>query len=159
MKNWVKNINSIDWWIGIVVVGIIINLLAAYLKLPIDRILSVVSKWWATRTEIKSKERDERIDRLSSSNKEQLFALVQALHVRVRSIMMIILGFIFMFTSLAIKLYKYTEGNWEDYLISVPVYIVSLIFIMAGLRDYLEVIGSRNEIYEARNRLPNKIVK
>ena len=86
-----------------VIIGIDINVASAYVKGPCDRILSASSKWWATRTEAQRKARDERIALLRTSKDEQTFALIQALHVRVRSIMMIVVGFVLLVTALTFR--------------------------------------------------------
>src|SRR5258708_31110019 len=86
MDAFMKDVSSVNWWIGVVIVGILINLLSAYLKNPADKVLSGISKWWATRTEKQRKERNLRIQKLIDSPDEQIFALIEALHVRVRGV-------------------------------------------------------------------------
>lgn len=56
MDEIVKNISSGSWWIGVVIVGISLNLLSAYLKAPIDRLLSAVFERWRARS-LESKRR------------------------------------------------------------------------------------------------------
>jgi len=147
MKAWFQNLNSLDWWIGVVAVGIVINLVSAYLKGPCDRLLSAVSKRWATRTEAQRKARDERIARLRASRDEQTFALIQALHVRVRSVMMILLGWVLMVTSLLLQKEPPTEHMT---LVRLILMLASLLPMMLGFRDWSDVMRRRNEIYEAR---------
>jgi hypothetical protein len=95
MDAFIKDLGFLNWWIGVVIVGIIINLLSAYLKSPTDKILSGFSKWWATRTEKERKARTLRIQKLIDNPDEQIFALIEALHVRVRAVFFALIAGIF----------------------------------------------------------------
>lgn len=50
-----NNLGSAAWWISVVVVGILLNLISSYFRDYIDKFLSRVSGWWANRTDEKRK--------------------------------------------------------------------------------------------------------
>jgi hypothetical protein len=50
-----KDLTSFHWWMGVVIVGILINLISDYLKPRADKLLSSMSTWYGTRTESLSK--------------------------------------------------------------------------------------------------------
>jgi hypothetical protein len=54
-----------EWWITVVVAGVVINILAAYLKPRLDQIGGWFSRSWTSRTKRRAHERQVRIDRLA----------------------------------------------------------------------------------------------
>jgi hypothetical protein len=147
MNNTWFDISSLGWWIGVVLVGLAINLASAYLRSPFDSLLSAISKRWSTRTEVQRKMRAERIAILRASKEEQAFALLEALHIRVRSLLMILIGWIVLAMSTMLK-HDVSSGH-----VAVGILIlkyISLGPIIFGMNDWTDVIRRRGEIYDAR---------
>jgi hypothetical protein len=48
MNEFLVNLTSVNWWLGVVAVSLIVNLISAYAKPPLDRLLS---KWSDQRKE------------------------------------------------------------------------------------------------------------
>ena len=92
MEEMFKNIASPAWWMGVVIVGILINLAAAYLKPRLDQAASFVSLRWATRTEEQRRQRLERIKRLRGNVNEQLFASFDGLRVGIWALILLVLA-------------------------------------------------------------------
>jgi len=44
MKAWLQNLSTLEWWLGVVVVGIAINLVSAYLKRPFDKVFNRIAR-------------------------------------------------------------------------------------------------------------------
>lgn len=72
MTDFFNNITSISWWIGVVVVGILVNIAGMYLKSPIDRCLSSISTKYQTRSKAKKAERELKIRNLVGNKHEQI---------------------------------------------------------------------------------------
>jgi len=51
MTEVVNNLSSAGWWISVVIVGLLINLVSAYIKAPIDSLGSKLSSAWRSRSE------------------------------------------------------------------------------------------------------------
>jgi hypothetical protein len=51
MTELINNLSSVSWWIGVVIVGVLINLVSAYIKSPIDKLGSKLSSAWRNRSE------------------------------------------------------------------------------------------------------------
>jgi hypothetical protein len=61
MSELLKDLTSFHWWMGVVIVGIVINLASDYLKPRADKLLSSMSTWYGTRTESLSRASQERM--------------------------------------------------------------------------------------------------
>jgi hypothetical protein len=71
MKEIVGALSSPFWWFTVVVVGIVINLSASYLKLPLDSLLGKMSSWWLSKSEQRKIKYNERVSKLKNSEIER----------------------------------------------------------------------------------------
>ncbi|WP_226704558.1 hypothetical protein [Microbulbifer elongatus] len=75
MEEIVKNISSISWWFGVVFVGVVVSLIAGYLKPRIDNWLANYSKSRKNRNEKEKQEWASEVSRLQlDDNYRPLFA-------------------------------------------------------------------------------------
>lgn len=81
-----------EFWFGVVVVGIAINLLSAYLKGPIDVFFSRISTAWAARSERAKREQDARIEAFVRDEVEMAIARDRALAMMSTGIMVALLA-------------------------------------------------------------------
>ena len=51
MEKFIAEVSSVYFWLGVVLVGLIINLASAYVKQPIDRVFGKVNQTWKARAE------------------------------------------------------------------------------------------------------------
>ena len=72
MTNFLRDIGSPYWWLSVFVVGLAVNLLSAYLKPRLDRLLAKGSTSWATRNEKKKAAFLARVERCRSSEHQQV---------------------------------------------------------------------------------------
>ncbi len=80
MSQLFNNFTSIGWWIGVVIVGLIINIVSTYLKPKIDVFLSSVSSKWATRNEKLRSARNIKVQLLRDNDHEQVMCYLQYLN-------------------------------------------------------------------------------
>lgn len=75
MEEIIKNISSISWWFGVVFVGVVVSLIAGYLKPRIDRWLANYSKSRKNKNEHEKQEWASEVARLQADeNYRALFA-------------------------------------------------------------------------------------
>lgn len=86
MKEILDSISSPAWIFSTVLVALLVNIVSAYLKSPIDRFLSKVNTAWRNRTAKLKSERAERIRVIRASSDLQMILLLEALTYRGRSI-------------------------------------------------------------------------
>jgi len=95
MSNFLSDITSLYWWIGVVVMGILINLISSYLKPQID---SFTSKYSISKREKNKKKQDWRIkklEKLKSNQNEKLLLYMQISGNYLRCIVFLLFGIIF----------------------------------------------------------------
>lgn len=86
---------SVEWWTGVVVVGVGVHLLAAYLKPRLDRVGGWLSRSWAARNEKRTRARLARIDLLKRDDGARLAASFGEIRYRVRSVQFLLLSVLF----------------------------------------------------------------
>jgi len=68
-QEFLNFLNEPEWWISVVVAGLIINLLSSYFKTALDNQFSKISSWWRERSQARRKEREDYINRLKNEPK------------------------------------------------------------------------------------------
>lgn len=99
MEEFSKVLSSPYWWLSAVVVGILINLVSAYIKGPIDQLLSHISVAWRTRSEKRRADYTLELNKLVVNMELQR----QYEHLELRSTLDALFGLMF---ALLILLYK-----------------------------------------------------
>jgi hypothetical protein len=77
--------SSPSWWVLAVFVSLLVNLGSAYLKAPIDSLLSSLFKAWRERTTLARIRHQQHIERLSKSKDLQYLHSLDALRLRAKS--------------------------------------------------------------------------
>jgi hypothetical protein len=77
MESFLKLVATTEWWISVVVVGILINLASVAVQHVFPKAFSIVSKRWQTRNEEKTRYRTREIASISASSQELYFALLE----------------------------------------------------------------------------------
>ena len=75
------------WWVTVVVVGLLINLVSAYLKNPIDQFFSKSSQWWRKRSAARTDRFNAEVQYLSSSQELLTLSMLNELRDRLRCIL------------------------------------------------------------------------
>lgn len=93
------NLISIQWWLGVVLTGIVINLLSIFLKNRFDSYFSKISSRWRNRSEKRRREYESEVNILKNNLQELIMAsfleirrMNQAIVMLLFSIIMFVLG-------------------------------------------------------------------
>ena len=84
---------SWEWWFTVVVLSVVLNLVAAYLKPRLDRAGGRFSARWAQRNVAKRHEREQRIERASKSQLAYITLRFAASRARVEGCGLLLFGF------------------------------------------------------------------
>jgi hypothetical protein len=92
MDEFVNALRSPFWWLSVVVVGIAVNLLSAYLKQRLDSRLTAVSSWWERRSALQRGARQKEVEQLASSPHLQVFEYIAGVRMLVMATLSLICG-------------------------------------------------------------------
>jgi len=74
MANFLNQVATPEWWLSVVIVGILINLFSNFLTPPLQAKFGHLSRRWAERNEVLAKQRAARIERIANSDHELYLA-------------------------------------------------------------------------------------
>ena len=92
MSEILKNLSSISWWFGVIFVGILVSLIASYLKPSLDIWLSNYSKSRENKNEKNRKAWDKEVLNLRNNYNYRQLHLSKISHARGRSVFFISIG-------------------------------------------------------------------
>lgn len=146
-----KNLTSGSWWIGVVIVGVIINLISAYLKSPTDTLFNRFSVWRSSRTEKLRTERKNRISLLKSNPHEQLMAQFREMRMFLTALVLLctaifIMGFL---PGLGMDL-RWSVGGQDNLSLQSILAVIGSVLTMISTNYFVEGISVHSEVREAR---------
>jgi hypothetical protein len=77
---------SIEWWLSVVFVGGVLNILSAYAKNALDRRLQKISTWRQDLAHAREQLREKQLARLRTSEHAQLLVSVREVRARIRAL-------------------------------------------------------------------------
>ncbi|SGY87688.1 hypothetical protein [Moritella viscosa] len=132
MEPFLVSLTTPSWWVGVVIVGIIINVISSYLKNPIDKILSAISGSRRERNKRKLNERNELISTLRDDADLLILFAMSENRYRIRSVGFLLISFAaFSGSTLLIGI---TDTG------SITGLIFAMLIALAGLHDHSEAI-------------------
>jgi hypothetical protein len=133
-----------EFWVLVVIFGILINLTAAYLKAGLDQVGSSVSLRWATRTEEQRQQRLRRIERLKGNTHEQLLASFAGVRAGIWSVFVLVFS-----TGLLLFAYmlRHMFGNSIIY---TSILLQGLVGICMAFMFIVDLMRMTSEIREVR---------
>ncbi len=103
MDDHYKFLTSTEWWISVVIAGIAINVLSAYLKASLDGRLSSLSSWWRLRSEREKEKERAYVERLKQEGRFFALNQIRILNSIRWSILWLLIGFMgFLSTTFAL---------------------------------------------------------
>jgi hypothetical protein len=104
MEDIFKSIASPNWWVGVVLVGLALNLASAYLKAPLDRLMSRLSETWRRRVERSRLLADAQMAELRSSEDSRRDMWQNEIRARLQAIAFLLFAILFMLFYLSQRL-------------------------------------------------------
>lgn len=154
MDEFAKSLTSINWWLGVVLVGILLNVLSSYLKPVVDNLFSKVSFWWRNRSEDARDARARIVAELRSDRHKQILMLAVENRRRLQSIGYLIYSLIFLVLYLSIKIGTsalIASGTVPPpYWVRQIPYWFSLLFVFFSLIEYKAAARCRFLLAEAQ---------
>lgn len=86
MSDLMKQVSSLSWWIGVVFVGILVSLIASYIKPRTDRILGFCSARYREKNNRNEEAKSREIELLRHSEHEQIMRMHSVNYRRLQAI-------------------------------------------------------------------------
>jgi hypothetical protein len=131
MDRFLQDATSSYWWLSVVVVGVIINVLSAYLKPFLESRLSHLSDYWGKRHEAKIGLFNQRVSLLRSNPELRVIYAMRELRYRVRMIGFIVLSIVML---LASKASNYGIFGF------ISLNFLGVVFILFALADQMDAM-------------------
>ncbi len=151
MDALIEQLRSPTWWIGVVAVGILINLVSAYLRKWIDKLLARFSVLYRHRSAIVSKRREDEIESLLREPRQMILYSYRAISSQLRATRFLFLGLVFW----ALALFGDVKGGPET--LTIFAAALGAIAIFIGLIDLKRSYFLEFIIDEASKRVVNPI--
>jgi hypothetical protein len=132
MADFTNNLTSISWWIGVVIVGILLNLVAIYLKSPIDRCFIFIFSKSQTWSKAKIAEREAKIMNLVGNKQEQILFASETNFTLVTGVLRILYALFFITTGIISTVWRNLDPVMKDKL-DLKIFL-NIIFIL--VRDF-----------------------
>ncbi|EOC7930534.1 hypothetical protein ACKVFH_001781 [Vibrio cholerae] len=128
MDQFLADASSTHWWLTVVVVGIVINILSSYIKSIFETLLASISSHWRYKQEKRTAEEQKIIELLSEDKELKLVYALNENRFRTRSVGFFVLGLMFI-----VMLFNLDSGSVLSFSICA---IMALVSIILGLNDH-----------------------
>lgn len=125
MENFLRDASSINWWVGVVLVGIVINIVSSYIKKALEDKLSNLSNFWKDKKEQRAQLEKNKVELLRGDSELRVLFALRESRYRIRSMIFIMFGYV----SLAI-------AGYQNYGFAIGIMAFGAIMILVGLSDH-----------------------
>ncbi|NAW59666.1 MULTISPECIES: hypothetical protein [unclassified Vibrio] len=145
MEQFLTDASTTHWWLGVVVVGITINIASTYIRAFFEHRLSRLSSYWRNRQESHVKEEQEKIELLKNNPELKLVYALNESRFRTRSV-----GFFVMSTMFTILSISFESDSFVWLSIT---FVLSLVCIIISLIDHREAVKIKIRIEKSTTDL------
>ena len=138
MDEFLKNVVSMSWWVGVVFVSIVLNLFSAYIKPLFDGIFSSFSKRWRMRSEKARRLFRLEIEWLVQDRHRQIIYLSKENRCRLKSVHAF--GFALLMCMVAITNKPSIKGSFDIHNLSHLSHILILLTMLLSLLESFQLI-------------------
>lgn len=128
MDEFVKNLSSPSWWLGVFVVGLIVEMLGGSLRDWLGKLLAKISEYWALKRRIRSKKQQQLLRDLKSDDTLLCLYAMRESRYRTRALFALVLGIVFM----GVALQLVDTNKW----LSIFMLTLSFLNLTGALSDH-----------------------
>ena len=107
MDEILNSFSSPAWWFSAVFLAVLVNVVSAYLKSPIDKLFSKVFATWRSRNDLARARYASRLKQIGASSDLQMLCLLEALALRSKSnswLVVVVINGLFLSASLQVRI-------------------------------------------------------
>ena len=148
MDKLLEALTSPVWWVSVVIAGVVVNLVAAYLKPRLDGFLSATSSRWRTTSAAARERREQFLTQLQSDPAEFHYQQMRELRLRAQATFALLLGVFFLLFTVNLL-----PGGNE--LLRIPFLLISALIFMFSAFVFGEAATLCSQLGEARTSMQN----
>ena len=155
MADFINNLTSINWWIGVVIVGLVIHIAGTYLKSPIDRLVSSISTKYQTRSKAKKAEREKEIMNLVGNKHEQILYVSKTNFTLVISVIWHLFAMFFFIVGILLQGFgghMIGKESLEFKILLCIIFTITALSMFRATSKYTKAIDERQILKEAKDR-------
>ncbi|WP_299786709.1 hypothetical protein [Ramlibacter sp.] len=156
MEEFAKNLSSLSWWLGVVAVGIVLNVGSTYLKRPLDGVLSTFSNRWNSRSRRLREAREARIEQVRQSDRELQLLIADELRDRIRAVHTTLLAvFLILFYVFVRVRVPSAQALNSDMVLVVALKVLywgSLLMLFVSMRSFMRAMSTTSVLRDAASQ-------
>ncbi len=137
-----------SWWFTVVIAGVLVNLIAAYLKTKLDTKLSSISDWWRDRSEKRKEEERLFIEKIKENKVERYKLHFHCVREPILGVYIFLMGIFFMLGTFIIKQY------YQSDIIQIAGLLFGSVVFLLSFYVMTSAIRSRILLFRALSDLP-----
>ena len=174
MDEIIKNLGTASWWFGVVFVGILVSLIASFVKPKIDAWLAIFSRSRREANEQKQNKWNEEVDRLVEKEEFRTFYLAKISHAHGQSTFFMLMGMSMFFlgniisiifqlphmvdseeVSKAVEFITSLPEEKITYITRLVLYNFGALCILVGMREYKVAQINKELLKESIEKMAN----
>ena len=104
MADFAKNLGSDYWWLSVVVVSVVLNMLSTFLYKRMDTTIGKASTWWRSRSELRARKFRDAVEFLRDNTHLLPLYLHAESRDRIRHVALLVLSILFFVIALSMRL-------------------------------------------------------
>ncbi|MDR1995498.1 hypothetical protein [Azonexus sp.] len=150
MNEIIAELSRPAWWVSVVFAGVIINLLSAYLKSPLDKIVSKSFSLWRNKSEARKAAWHARIEGIRQDDRFRDSAVAYEIRLRFQSVYLLLMGIV----ALALSSFMLGAGLEITKLFVGIIFGYSSLMFFGSFLAYINATNVANELKEGYSRRP-----
>lgn len=142
MDRFIHEISSLYWWIGVVIVGIVINIASSYIKKIMESSLSGVSSYWERKQTKRAAKIAKKIEILKGNSELRVIYALRESRYRIRALSFFISAILLM-----------AMGSLGKGYVSVAFFVFGSIGMLVSLDDHREAMKIANLVERSTDGL------
>lgn len=130
-ESLLDDFSSLRWWVSVVAAGILVNIVAAYLLVALDRLGSKASIGWATRTAAKADQRARLVARLREDPEARIMWAFAEMRSRVWAVICLLVGL----AGMGLSETKAGPARWILFAVSVVTLLLAMRCLQNAVND------------------------
>ena len=135
MDKILSDISSTSWWVGVIIVGVMVNLISSFLSRKMDSLHTIVSRWRVNRSESLKKEHQMKVNELAGNSSRQILVAIEESNLRMKAIYKLLLAVVvtgFAFMNIYI-MPLFVTPNIVDRIFTITFFVLALLLFFSHM--------------------------